>query len=105
MCRRLITEFLGFCLHFYLDWKCAFEADRAVATIFCPVVLITGQLRGEQKGIKTLSRMYPGHSSLNFCPWDLGGAGLKHSLCDSYNWMVDPQDCPLSSIDLFSSCL
>lgn len=51
MCRRLITEFVGFCLHFYLDQKCALETNLPVATIFCPVVHITGQLRGEQSDI------------------------------------------------------
>lgn len=37
-----------FCLHFYLDQKRASEANLPVATIFCPLVHITGQLRAEQ---------------------------------------------------------
>lgn len=101
MCRRLITEFVGFCLHFYLYQNCAFETILPVATIFCPVVHITGQLRGEQSDISETEEnvkstagvtYYPGHSSLLFCPWDPAGAGLKHNPCDTYNWIVDPQD-------------
>lgn len=51
MCRRLVTEFVGFCLEFCLDKKCAFQANLPVATIFYPVVHITGQLRGEPSDI------------------------------------------------------
>lgn len=51
MCRKLVTEFVEFCLHFYWDQKCAFEANLLVAPIFCPVAHITGQLRGEQSDI------------------------------------------------------
>lgn len=50
MCRRPITELIGFCLHFYWNQKCAFKANLPVA-IFCPVVHMTGQLRGEQSDI------------------------------------------------------
>lgn len=84
-----------FCLHFYLDQKRASEANLPVATIFCPLVHITGQLRAEQSDTsepEENEKSTPGHSSLDFSPWDPAGAGLKHNPCDTYNWMVDPQD-------------